>query len=218
MGVLIGTIGLVFGAIFKSPMRDFLPFLAAGMILWGLISSVILEGCTAFIAAEGIIKQLPIPLNVHILRVVWRNLIIFAHNLIIFPLVILVVQRPIDLVAFVCIPGLILIVVNLMWIALLLAVVCARYRDLPQIVGSLLQIIYFVTPIMWLPYTLPDQAKIYLLNYNPFFHLIELFRAPLLGDYPTYTNWTYAAIMACVGWTCLLLVYGRYKVRVAYWI
>jgi len=81
MGVMIGSIGVVFGQIFNSPMSEFLPFLAAGMIFWGFISSVITEGCTGFIAAEGIIKQLPIPLFVHILRVIWRNLLILAHNM-----------------------------------------------------------------------------------------------------------------------------------------
>src|SRR5438445_6358042 len=45
MGVMIGTIGLVFGQIFNSPMREFLPFLAIGMILWTFISSVVTEGC-----------------------------------------------------------------------------------------------------------------------------------------------------------------------------
>src|SRR6476620_2056681 len=71
MGVMIGTIGLVFGQIFNSPMKDFLPFLAAGMILWSFISTCVLEGCTSLIAAESIIKQLPIPLFVHILRTIW---------------------------------------------------------------------------------------------------------------------------------------------------
>src|SRR5690606_38293826 len=62
MGIMIFTIGVVFGHIFKTPMQEFLPFLAIGLILWGFISSVITEGCMGFIAAEGIIKQLPIPL------------------------------------------------------------------------------------------------------------------------------------------------------------
>ena len=218
MGVMIGTIGLVFGHIFKSPMHDFLPFLAAGMILWGLVSSIINEGCTGFIAAEGIIKQLPIPLYVHILRLLWRNLLIFAHNLVIFPLVLLAVGRPLNLIAFVSIPGLALILVNMMWVALILAVICARYRDLPQIVGSLLQVLYFLTPIMWLPHTLAPGLQSYLLDFNPFFHLFELFRAPLLGELPTSMNWIVSAGMAIVGWAAALFIFGRYKARIAYWV
>ena len=63
MGVMIGTIGIVFGQIFKSPMNEFLPFLSVGLILWGFISTVITEGCSGFIAGEAVIKQLPIPLS-----------------------------------------------------------------------------------------------------------------------------------------------------------
>lgn len=218
MGVMIGTIGVVFGHIFKAPMSEFLPFLAAGMILWGLVSSVINEGCTGFIAAEGIIKQLPIPLYVHILRLVWRNLLIFAHNLVIFPLVLLAVGRPLNINALVSIPGLGLIIINMMWMALILAVICARYRDLPQIVGSLLQVLYFLTPIMWLPHTLAPGMQLYLLNLNPFFHLFELFRAPLLGQLPTSTNWAVSVGMAIGGWAAAIFVFGRYKARIAYWV
>lgn len=218
MGVMIGTIGVVFGHIFKAPMSDFLPFLAAGMILWGLISSVITDGCIGFIAAEGIIKQLPIPLYVHILRLLWRNLIIFAHNLVIFPLVLLAVGRPLTMNAFVSIPGLALIMVNMMWIALILAVICARYRDLPQIVGSVLQVLYFLTPIMWLPRTLAPGMQLYLLNLNPFFHLMEIFRAPLLGQLPSAINWEVSVGIAVVGWIVAIFIFNRYKARIAYWV
>src|SRR5690606_16082622 len=139
MAVMIGTIGVVFGQIFNSPMTEFLPFLAAGIIFWGFISSVINEGCTSFIAAEGIIKQLPIPLFVHVLRMVWRNILILAHNIVIFPLTLLAVGKPLSWQAFISIPGFLLVVINLTWIALILSTLCTRYRDLPQMIGNLLQ-------------------------------------------------------------------------------
>jgi ABC-type polysaccharide/polyol phosphate export permease len=218
MGVMIGTIGIVFGQIFNSPMQEFLPFLALGMILWSFISSIITEGCTGFVAAEGIIKQLPIPIFVHILRMVWRNLLIFAHNIIIFPIVLLVVGKQLNLSALIAIPGFLLVLINLIWIALILAVICARYRDLPQIVGSILQVVFYLTPIMWMPNLLPQQARIYLLDLNPVYHLIEIVRSPLLGQLPTETNWAVSLVMALVGWGMAIVVYGRYKRRIAYWL
>lgn len=218
MGVMIGTIGIVFGQIFKSPMQEFLPFLAVGMILWSFISSVITEGCTGFIAAEGIIKQLPIPLFVHILRMIWRNVLILAHNIVIFPLVLLAVGKPLNLFALIVIPGFLLALINLIWIALILAVICARYRDLPQIVGSILQVVFYLTPIMWMPNLLPQRAGLYLLDLNPAYHLLEIVRSPLLGQLPTETNWVVSLVMALVGWGMAIAVYGRYKRRIAYWL
>jgi lipopolysaccharide transport system permease protein len=218
MGVMVGTIGVVFGNIFKSPMDKFLPFLAVGMIFWGFIASVITEGCTCFIAAEGIIKQLPLPLFLHILRMVWRNFVILAHNIVIFPIVLLFFGKPLGLVAFLSIPGLMLLIINLTWVALVLAVVCARYRDLPQIIASLLQILFYLTPVMWMPNLLPQRAGFYLLDLNPAFHLLEIVRSPLLGMTPSIMNWMVSLGLALVGWGLVLIVYGNYKRRIAYWV
>lgn len=218
MGVMIGTIGIVFGQIFKTPMREFLPFLAAGMILWSFFSAVVIEGCTGFIAAEAIIKQLPIPLFVHILRMIWRNVIILGHNIVILPLVYLAVGRPVGFEALLAIPGLAVALLNLGWIALLLGVLCARYRDLPQIVASALQVIFYLTPIMWMPDHLPQRASMYLLDLNPVYHVLAVVRSPLLGVMPTALNWYASVGMAVVGWILAILMYGRYKRRIAFWL
>jgi lipopolysaccharide transport system permease protein len=218
MGVMIGTIGLVFGQIFNSPMKDFLPFLAAGMILWSFISTCVLEGCTSLIAAESIIKQLPIPLFVHILRTIWRNTLILAHNIVIFPLVLLAVQKPLGLGALLSVPGFALLVLNLAWICLILSLLCARYRDLPQIIASALQIAFYLTPIMWLPSLLPGRAGTYLLDLNPIYHLIQIVRAPLLGQDVSTVSWCVAGGMALFGWCIAIIIYGLYKRRIAYWL
>lgn len=218
MGVMIGTIGIVFGTIFKSPMQEFLPFIAIGIILWGFISTVITEGCTAFITAEGIIKQLPIPLFVHVLRMIWRNMLILGHNIVIFPIILLVFLTPLHMIAFLSILGFVLLLINLTWIALILSVVCARYRDLAQIVTSALQVVFYVTPIMWMPKNLPHRAGLYLLDFNPAYHLLQIVRAPLLGDMPDAINWEVSGALAIVGWVIAIALYGRYKRRIAYWL
>ena len=95
MGIMIATMGVIFSKIFLTPLREFLPFIAMGMILWGFISSVVSDGCQGFVASHHIIKQLNIPLYSHIARVIWRNIIVFAHNIIIFPIVVVAVGQPI---------------------------------------------------------------------------------------------------------------------------
>lgn len=219
MGVMIGTIGVVFGQIFNSPLTEFLPFLAVGMILWAFISSVILEGCECFIASESIIKQLPIPLFVHVLRMVWRNALILAHNIVIFPLVLWAVGRPIGWLALLSIPGFLLAVANLTWVALLLGVLCARYRDLSQIVASLLQVLFYLTPIMWMPSSLPRHTTAhYLMDLNPVYHILSVVRSPLLNEWPSQSDWNVSMALCVLGWVATIALYGRYKRRVAYWL
>jgi lipopolysaccharide transport system permease protein len=218
MSVMIGAIGLVFSQVFKVPTHDFLPFIAIGIILWTFISNVILEGCSGFIVAENIIKQLPIPLFVHILRMVWRNVLILGHNIVIFPLVLIAVGKPLGLIALLSIPGFILATINLTWVALILATICARYRDMPQMVGSLIQVTFYLTPIIWMPKTISAHVSAYLLDLNPVYHLLEIMRAPLLGTMPTTTNWLVSLAMAVVGTIFSLAFYGNYRRRIAYWL
>ncbi len=216
--IMIGVIGVVFGQIFKAAITDYLPFLALGMILWSFVSSSIVDGCNCFIQADAIIKQLPIPLFVHILRMLWRNLLILLHSLPIYPLVLLLLGKSLTWVAWLSIPGFLLLIINLAWLALILAIACARYRDLAEIIANLLQIIFYLTPIMWMPKLLPARAEFYLLEFNPFYHLLQLTRAPLLGELPQTNSWIICSSMALLGWLITLWLFDRYKYRIVYWL
>jgi ABC-type polysaccharide/polyol phosphate export permease len=218
MGIMIGTIGLVFGQIFNSSLTEFLPFLSIGIIIWNFISAVITEGCSGFIAAESIIKQLSLPLFIHILRIIWRNILILGHNIVIFPLVLFAVRKPLHWIALLSIPGFLLLVSNLTWIALLFAIICTRYRDLAQIITSILQIMFYLSPIMWMPSLLPKDKNFYFLDLNPIYHLLEIVRTPLLNQAPTLTSWLLSLLLALLGWSITLIFYSRYKRRIAYWL
>ena len=218
MGVMIGALGLVFGGIFKTPMREFLPFLAAGIILWTYISTVIIEGCTAFSSSDAIIKQLPLPLSLHVMRVLWRNLVILAHNIVILPLLFVIFLKSPSSTILLAIPGLILTTLTLGWVALLCGVLCTRYRDLSQIVASLLQVAFYLTPIIWMPSLLSGRKSFVFLDINPFYHLVEVVRSPILGVAPSLTSWLVCLGMVLFGWLLTLVIYGRYKARLSYWL
>ena len=218
MGVMIGAIGFVFGSIFKSPMEVFLPFLAIGLIFWNYITATLMEGCSSFITYEAIIKQLPIPLMVHPARVIWKNTIILFHNLLILPLMFLILPKPLNFHMLLIVPGFILLILNVSWASLFFGIVCSRYRDLPQIISSLMQIVFYLTPIVWMPSLLPGRYGMALLNLNPIYHLIEVVRAPVLGLNPSLTSWIVSVGLMILGWTFTLVFYGRFKSRVAFWV
>lgn len=217
-GVMIACIGLIFGGLFKSPMADFLPFLTAGLIFWTFISGCLLEATQVFVNAEAIIKQLPIPLFTHVLRMVIRNFYILLHNILIFPIVLLFVQRGINWNAIYFIPGLLLLIANILWISLLLGVICTRFRDLTQIVASFLQIFFYGTPIIWLPSLLPQRTSLMILEPNPVYHLLEIVRAPLMGNSPSFPNWLISSLFALIGWVLTIFFFDRFRKRIAYWL
>ncbi|WP_285535236.1 ABC transporter permease [Brucella sp. NBRC 12950] len=218
MAVFIGALGLIFGTLFQSEMREFLPYLCAGVITWGFISTCLSEGCTTFTASDGIILQVRMPLFTHVLRAVWRNIIIFGHNIVIFPVLLLILGKMITLNALWAIPGFILVCLNLSWMMLILAVVCARFRDMTQVVTNILQVLFYATPIMWMVKILPDHVSRAFIDFNPFYHFIELVRAPLFGSPPSPLDWTYGVACAVIGWIAAIVFFGRYRWRVAYWL
>ncbi len=218
MAVFIGALGLIFGTLFQSEMRVFLPYLCAGVITWGFVSTSLADGCTTFSASDGIILQVRLPLFTHVLRGLWRNMIIFAHNIVIFPIVSLILGHSLGLNAFLAIPGFLLVCVNMAWMMLILAIICARFRDMTQVVANILQVLFYATPIMWMVKTLPDHVSHIFIKWNPFFHLIQLVRAPLLGDAPDPLSWIVAIGIAVSGWLFAIVFFGKYRWRVAYWL
>lgn len=217
-GVMISCLGLIFGNIFKSPISEFLPFLSAGLILWGFISQVIMEATTVFVSVEAVIKQLPIPYFSHVIRMIARNFYIFLHNIVIFPIVCLIFKIYPKAEVLFFFPGIFILLINLLWISLLLGIVCTRFRDLTQVVNSCLQIVFYVTPIIWLPSLLPAKSSMMLLEPNPFYHLIQIVRAPLLNQPPTFLNWSFSIVLALVGWCFTLVLFNRYRTRISYWL
>lgn len=216
--VLIAALATIFGSLFRMELKEFLPFIATGIIFWGFISNSLNEGCTSFTAAEGIILQVQMPLFVHVLRSLWRNTIILAHDLLIYPLVLAAFTLNPGWSFFLVIPGFILLALNLAWISLLFGTICARYRDMPLIIVNILQVAFYATPLMWKPESLPEGAISYLLLLNPFYHLVSLVRDPLLGSAPALASWVLCLSMALLGWVITLGFYGRYRWRIPYWL
>ena len=218
MGVMIGMIGVVFGQVLSTPMQEYLPFLATGIILWTCFSTGVMEGSTSFIDAQGMIRQLDLPLSLYPIRVLWRNVVICAHNVIILPLVFIVVGRGITLDILWLIPGFILFLWNMLWISLLLGTFCTRFRDMPQIVNSLMQVFFYVTPIIWMPNALNPRSANLLVEPNPVYHLLQIVRSPILGQAPTSMNWIVSIGVALLGSLFALWFFGKYKKRIAYWL
>jgi lipopolysaccharide transport system permease protein len=218
MAISIGCIGLVFGQILQIPLPEFLPFFTIGTIIWGLVSNCLNEGCGAFVSSSGIILQVRMPLFVPILRILIKDSIVFAHNLVILPVVFWIFLRPADVKMLLAIPGMVLLLLNLAWMVLILATLSSRFRDVTQIVQNAVGVLYFMTPIMWKPDLLDSPVGQLLLECNPFYHLVDIVRAPLLGHFPTAMNWIVAGGMALIGWVGAILFFGRFRNRIAYWL
>ncbi len=216
MAAMILGLGIVYSGLFGSSMADYLPHLATGLILWGLISQTLTESCGSFTENESIMRQIGLPRFTYLLRTIARNIFIFAHNLIILPVVYLLTWSPINWHVLLFIPGLLLVLGNLAWIGYVLAIVSARFRDIPQIVASLIQVAFFMTPVLYKASQLGPNHPVVVLN--PFAKMIEVMRAPLLGVMPSLDSYLFLIAMLVLGWLFALVFAGKYSHRVVYWL
>jgi ABC-2 type transport system permease protein/lipopolysaccharide transport system permease protein len=216
MGVMVAAIGTLYSQILKIDTTEYLPYLSAGFVAWGLISTLVVDGCQTFISAENLIKQLSAPLAVHAYRVLWGNFLTLVHNIWIFVAVALWFNVNPGWAVLAVLPALVLVYLNGLWIALLLGLMSARFRDIPMIVGSIVQVMLFMTPIFWRPDMLPGRTV--LLDGNPFYHFVTIIRSPLLGQMPALENWIAVILITVVGWALALFFYTAYRWRIAYWV
>jgi ABC-2 type transport system permease protein/lipopolysaccharide transport system permease protein len=216
MGITVSALGVLYGAILKVEVAGYLPFLTAGFVIWGLLANLITDGTRVFTAVEGFIRQMPAPLSVHVYRLVWSNLIIFGHNLLVFVAIALWFGLNPGWSALMAVPGLLLLIANGLWLTLLLGLLSARFRDVPLITGSVVQVLFFITPVIWQPEMLPGRPL--LLVGNPFYQLLEVVRGPLLGHVPPLETWLVVAVFTVVGWALALLFFTAYRWRLSYWV
>ena len=219
MAITVYSMGYLYAHLFHIDLTTYYPFLIAGMLTWTLLSSMITELTDTLVSFDGLIKQIKLPYSVHIHRVVSRNLIIFFHNILVIVPVWIIFHDHIklNLYTLLLIPGLFFIYFNAISYGLILSMIGARYRDISQVIKSLVQVVFFVTPVLWSPQILSEHNR-YIATWNPVYSFIELVRAPLLGQPPTSTNLLAVALVTLLGIGLSAKIFIRYRARIIYWL
>jgi homopolymeric O-antigen transport system permease protein len=225
MAVTAVALGLLYSQLFGLPLAFFLPYVTVGFIVWGFIQSCINDGSAIFISNEGLIRHLPAPISVHVYRMVWRNILFFAHNLIVYFVMLAIFHNErfhVGWGSLLAIPAFALLVVNGMWVGLLMGVVATRFRDIPPVTESVIQLMFFMTPIVWVYDDLLRGPKVppgaRLVEFNPFLHFVEIIRRPMLGQSFEPRYWVVAIAITIAGWLLALVFLRNYRARIAYWV
>jgi len=215
--VMVSAMGPLYGALLGQSVSSYVQHLAISLIIWTFISASINEAGTVFVGAENYIKQTNLPLSVYVLKLISKNLLMLAHNCVVI-VVVLCLLPPDNFRSMWMVPiGLLLVVCNLCWLVLLLGMLSARYRDIPQLVSNIIQVALFLSPIIWSVEMLPP-GKRYLADFNPILHLIEVIRAPLIGKSIHSVSWWVVTTMMVSGSILTFLVFKKFRSRVPYWL
>lgn len=220
-GTTAVAMGGLYSKLFHLELSEHLPYVTLGLIIWNMLNASILEGADVFIANEGLIKQLPAPLSVHVYRLVWRQMILFLHNIVIYVVIAIIFPKSWSLADLAAVPALALIMLNCVWVSICFGILATRYRDIGPLLGSLVQLLFFMTPIIWNDNILARQgagawAKI--IELNPLLHYLDILRAPLLGAPQEIHHWVVVVALTVFGWTLAAFALRQFRARVPYWV
>lgn len=215
MGVMVAALGVIYGSLMNVPTDEYLPMLGCGLVFWNFINLSIQEGGKAYIVSTRYIKQMPNPFFLYIMEVFWRQIVMLMHNAVVVVAVVVIFVDDIGLDMLYFIPGFILLSLNLIWIMLLLAIVSVRFRDLPQVVASIMQVAFYLTPVLFHRELVGEYA--WVVTANPFAHMIDIVREPLLSKPVPIFSMLVCSVMFVLGTTVTLVAFGKTRDRIAYW-
>lgn len=216
--IFIVAFGLVGAQLFKLPIQEYLPYFCTGHILFSFLSQLINEGCQAYISADAFLKQTPYPKLAFIFRAVWRNVLMLAHNLVVVAIVLAWSGHIFRIQWLELLAASVILVLAATLITALLGALSARYRDIPMIVSSLMQIFFFVTPVIWKPDQLTERAQTWIVQFNPLAAFLDIMRAPLLGSSATAQSWTMVFAALTLFTISFIALYYFARRRIVYWL
>lgn len=218
MAVMIYSMGFLYGHLFKANLSHYFPYVAGGILTWSMISTIILESNDAFMEAQNFIKQTKLPYYIYIFRVVWRNFIVFLHNSIAVVPIIIYFHVHFGILQFLSLCfGLAVIIISGLTYGMVLGMIGVRFRDVKQIINSLIQVIFLLTPVMWMPTMLPERYG-FIAHFNPFNQIISLVRTPLIGQLPTEMNLVCGLVVIFFGASLMFLLLCCTRHRIAFWL
>jgi ABC-type polysaccharide/polyol phosphate export permease len=218
LAVYVLTVGTVGAAIWHQDIYDYLPFLVSGMVVWTFVASIVTDSCTVFISGQSLFRNIRFDYSVLAYALVWRNFLVLLHNFAVYFLVVLALKPSLlSVTALLALPGLALVLLNGVWVAMLLGIVCLRFRDVPPVISSALQIAMLITPLFWPADTLTGIKRFVFVELNPLYHVVDIVRGPLIGRIPEAVSYAVVIVMAIGGWWLTYAVFKRFRKRIAYW-
>lgn len=216
MFVFVVAMGKVFSRVFGASLADYMPFFTTGFLFWSFISSSINESTDLFKAHSSFIKQIKLPYNLYIFKFLAKNTVVLAHHFVVYFIVIAFFKLNPGWTVLFVIPATLLLILNLYWICLLVALVSARYRDMTPVINSCVQLLFFITPISWMPKLLDESSLV--IKYNPFVYFLESVRQPLLGLPISPIVWLINISIACLGLLICLKIFSSTRARIPFWV
>jgi ABC-type polysaccharide/polyol phosphate export permease len=218
LATYVVAVGLLGSGLWHQSISEYLPFLVSGMLVWIFISTIVTESCGLFVNGSDLFGKFSFNYSLLAYALVWRNFITFLHNFIVYFMIVLILAPQLASASVILvIPGILLLLVGAVPVALLCGMLCLRFRDVTQMIASIMQITLLITPIFWPPESLEGASRLVFVDLNPCYRIVDLVRRPLLGDAPALSSYVTVLGLVLLAWAAAYIAFRRFRHRIAYW-
>lgn len=214
--ILLFSMGPLYSTIFKSDFKTYFVYLGCGFIFWAFIKDTILESANEYINSQGYILSQPYPLSIYIFKCILKNIITFFHNFIVIIFIVIFYSDNLTFLNLLIFGfGFFINILILFFIGLSVSVVCLRFRDILNIIQNIFTVLFFLTPILWMPSLL--ENKTYFIYGNIFFSMIDIMRSPLIGNGLPRLSFIICIFFLLLSILLSAYLFGKYKNKIALW-
>jgi ABC-type polysaccharide/polyol phosphate export permease len=191
-------------------------YVAAGMAVWSTVATSIIDASGIMLRAASFVSTYRLPISLHIHRFVIGQFITMAHLLSVYVVAAVVFAVPLNANTLLFFPGVIVTYIAMIGWSLALSMYGARYRDIAPLSSAVLGALFILTPIFWRREDI--AAASWMADINPLFHILQLTRAPLLGEAPTMHNWVGAVVVAAISLAFGVYTFLNRRKDINFWI
>lgn len=217
--VYVFGLGWFFATMQGQSIAGFAAHVALGAMVFRTLMSTVIGSANVFTASHSFIMDGHMRLTDYVLQSLAKSFFDFCTYLPV-TLVALVMFTRVDAAGLLLAPlTLLLIYVNALWVGVVFSLLGARFPDFGQLLNNVSIFLFLLTPIIWYPELMPaGSVRGQLMRFNPFYHFVQLFRAPVLGEPVEPMTYWFVGIMTVAGLAAATFLYRRYARFVPLWI
>jgi ABC-type polysaccharide/polyol phosphate export permease len=202
---------VVFSSIFRVRLDfgNYPVYALAGLLFWNFFSQSIVASMNSLRGNAALLRKLPIPKEVFPLATVVGGVINLCFALVPLLLILLATHHPLTPALFFLPVSILLAAMFTLGAGLLLSPLSVFFSDVVEMIGVLLSILMYLTPVIYPMSILKDSRYLPLVRFNPIRSILEVFRDPIYqGEIPPPTH-----LAVCLGIALAALALGAFAFR-----
>lgn len=211
-------LGYLYSGVMNVELERFVPHLAIGYVTWTLFSGFMVNSSTVYVRRRSEILQGVMRLTDLSLADTFQVFLTYLHQFIIIIGVFIYFKLVPTPYALVGILGIVIVLLNGLWISVFFGILGARFRDLVEVVSAVMRLFFFITPIIWMPVNGTGGVLGKFLILNPFYHYLEIVRAPFLNQPIAPMSWMVVGMITVSGFLLAAFVFENAAKRVSLWV